>query len=138
MADNVAITAGAGTTIATDEIDNKHHQRVKLSIGEDGSAVDASLMNPVPVQETGGASSVLTRILSVLMSPMGFDRSLSRQRVTALVESGTVTTVTTVTTVGTVTTMATLQNVGAGRTGIELQDAMNRIAWAQVMRSRIT
>jgi len=75
---------------------------------------------------------VLTRILSVLMSPMGFDRSLSRQRVTALVESGTVTTVTTVTTAGTLT------NVGAGRSGIELQDAMNRIAWAQVVRARIT
>ena len=94
--------------------------------------MDVSDAAPMPVQEAGGATSVLTRILSVLMSPMGFDRSLSRQRVTALVESGTVTTVTTVTTAGTLT------NVGAGRTGIELQDAMNRIAWAQVMRARIT
>lgn len=135
MADNVPITAGSGTTIATDDIGGVNYQRVKLAVGEDGVAVDASLTNPMPVQETGGATSVLTRILSVLMSPMGFDRSLSRQRVTALVESGTITTVTTV---STVTTAGTLTNVGAGRTGIELQDAMNRIAWAQTMRSRIT
>ena len=29
MADDVAITAGSGTTIATDEISSKHYQRVK-------------------------------------------------------------------------------------------------------------
>jgi hypothetical protein len=132
MADNVGYTPGTGAVVAADEIDGVLFQRMKLTHGADGTAVDVSDVAPMPVQEVGGASSVLTRILSMLMSPMGFDRSLSRQRVTALVESGTVTTVTTV------TTMATLQNVGNGRTGIELQDAMNRIAWAQVMRARIT
>jgi hypothetical protein len=135
MADNVGYTPGSGAVVAADEIDGVLFQRMKLTHGVDGTAVDVSDVAPMPVQEVGGASSVLTRILSMLMSPMGFDRSLSRQRVTALVESGTVTAVTTVTTV---TTMATLQNVGNGRTGIELQDAMNRIAWAQVVRARIT
>lgn len=33
MADNVAITAGSGTTIATDEISDVHYQRVKLVDG---------------------------------------------------------------------------------------------------------
>jgi hypothetical protein len=132
MADNVGYTPGSGAVVAADEIGGVLFQRMKLTHGVDGTAVDVSDVAPMPVQEVGGASSVLTRILSVLMSPMGFDRSLSRQRVTALVESGTVTTVTTVTTAGTLT------NVGAGRSGIELQDAMNRIAWAQVVRARIT
>lgn len=41
MADNVAITAGSGTSVATDEIGGVHHQRVKLGLGADGTAVDA-------------------------------------------------------------------------------------------------
>ena len=41
MADNVAITAGSGTSIATDDIGGVQHQRVKLSLGADGTAVDA-------------------------------------------------------------------------------------------------
>lgn len=41
MADNVAITAGSGTTIAADDIGGILHQRVKLSMGADGSAADA-------------------------------------------------------------------------------------------------
>lgn len=40
MADNVAITAGSGTTIAADDISGVLHQRVKISIGADGSAAD--------------------------------------------------------------------------------------------------
>lgn len=42
MADNVAITAGSGTTIAADDIGGVLHQRVKLSLGADGTANDAS------------------------------------------------------------------------------------------------
>ena len=41
MSDNVAITAGAGVTIAADDIAGVQHQRVKLSLGADGVAVDA-------------------------------------------------------------------------------------------------
>ena len=33
MADDVAITAGAGTNIATDDISGSHYQRVKISDG---------------------------------------------------------------------------------------------------------
>lgn len=33
MADNVAITAGSGTTIATDDVSSVHYQRVKLVDG---------------------------------------------------------------------------------------------------------
>jgi hypothetical protein len=42
MADNVGITAGAGTTIATDEIGGVHYQRVKLSASAADSAADLS------------------------------------------------------------------------------------------------
>lgn len=41
MADNIAITAGSGTTIATDDISGVQYQRVKVALGSDGTAVDA-------------------------------------------------------------------------------------------------
>ena len=49
MADNVAITAGSGTTIAADDLSGVYYQRVKVAWGVDGSAVDASATNPFPV-----------------------------------------------------------------------------------------
>ena len=41
MADNISVTAGAGTTIAADDVGGALHQRVKLVLGDDGTAVDA-------------------------------------------------------------------------------------------------
>lgn len=41
MADNVAVTAGTGTSIAADDISSVFYQRCKLSLGADGSATDA-------------------------------------------------------------------------------------------------
>lgn len=49
MADNVAITAGSGTTIAADDIGGVLHQRVKLSQGADGVGVDVSSAAPLNV-----------------------------------------------------------------------------------------
>lgn len=49
MADNVAITAGAGTSIATDDIAGVQWQRVKVGWGADGTAGDTSAANPLPV-----------------------------------------------------------------------------------------
>jgi hypothetical protein len=40
MADNVAVTAGSGVSIAADDIGGVHHQRVKIGVGADGTAVD--------------------------------------------------------------------------------------------------
>lgn len=42
MVDNVAITAGSGTTVAADDVGGVLHQRIKLSLGADGSAADAN------------------------------------------------------------------------------------------------
>lgn len=49
MADNIAVTAGSGTTIAADDIGGVLHQRVKLSQGADGSATDVSSTAPLNV-----------------------------------------------------------------------------------------
>lgn len=49
MADNVPITAGSGTNVATDDIGGVHYQRVKNTWGADGTAVDVSATDPFPV-----------------------------------------------------------------------------------------
>ena len=131
MADNVGYTPGAGATVAADDIGGVLYQRIKPVTGADGSAVDVSPADPMPTQEVSGAMSILARILNVLMSPMGFDRSLSRQRVTGIIESGTVTTVTTCTTV------TGLTNID-GRNGAMLINQTNLSAWANCHRARIT
>jgi hypothetical protein len=57
MADNVAITPGSGATIAADDISSVLYQRVKISVGADGSATDVSSAAPLP---TVGAWTTLT------------------------------------------------------------------------------
>lgn len=51
MADTVPITAGSGTSIATDDISSVHYQRIKLIHGADGiNAGDVSATNGLPIQ----------------------------------------------------------------------------------------
>lgn len=50
MPDNVAITAGSGTSIATDDISGVHYQRVKPVHGADGVATDTSATDPLPIR----------------------------------------------------------------------------------------
>lgn len=131
MADNITALANTGTgtdVLATDEIGGVHYPRSKVVFGADGEAADVSEAAPLPVQEVGGAVSLLTRIVNLLMSPMGFDRSLSRQRVTGIIESGTVTTVTTVTNLSTIDTIQ----------GRLLPLNQNASAWAATVRSCIS
>jgi hypothetical protein len=49
MPDNVGYTPGSGATVAADEIGGVLHQRVKIGVGADGTAVDVSDANPLPV-----------------------------------------------------------------------------------------
>ena len=49
MADNIAVTSGTGTSIATDEVGGAHYQRVKVTWGADGVAEDVALDSPLPV-----------------------------------------------------------------------------------------
>ncbi len=139
MADNVGYTPGSGAVVAADDIGGVLHQRIKVGIGADGTAVDVSEANPMPVADTN-SGNLLLRILQMLMAPLGYDKSLQRQRSTAIIESGTVTTVTTVNTVTTVSTLGSLTNI-AGIGGYSAQMTVldqNRTAWAQCVRARIT
>lgn len=49
MPDNLAVTPGTGTQVATDEIGGVHFQRIKPTFGVDGVAVDVSPSAPMPV-----------------------------------------------------------------------------------------
>jgi hypothetical protein len=53
MADNVGYTPGSGATVAADDIGGVLHQRVKVGIGADGTAVDVSDANPMPMAAYG-------------------------------------------------------------------------------------
>lgn len=58
MADNVQISAGTGTVVAADDIASVYHQRVKISLGADGSATDA----------LGGAGAVAAGVQRVTLA----------------------------------------------------------------------
>jgi hypothetical protein len=65
MVDNVAVTPGSGSTIATDDVGGVHFQRVKVTWGADGTANDANATTPLPVSVTpytSGGYSVGTRV----------------------------------------------------------------------------
>jgi hypothetical protein len=130
MADNVGYTPGSGATVAADDIGGVLYQRVKPVVGVDGVAVDVSDDAPLPVADEN-SGNLLLRILQMLMAPQGYDKSVQRQRVAAVVESGTVTTVTTVTNV------TSLNNIDTYNARMTVLDT-NRTAWAQCVRARIT
>lgn len=136
MADNVGYTPGSGATVAADDIGGVLHQRIKIGVGADGEATDVSDANPMPVSD-GNSQNLLLRIFNILAAPLGYDKSLQRQRSTAVIESGTITTVTTVTTVTTLTTLGNIAQIGGYTAQMTVLD-QNRSAWAQCVRARIT
>lgn len=69
MADNVQVTAGSGTSVATDDVSGVHYQRVKPSWGADGSATDVSDAAPLPT--TPGASASVTGLSTYSASLAG-------------------------------------------------------------------
>jgi hypothetical protein len=62
MADGVDITAGSGTTIATDDIGGDHFQRVKVTWGADGTANDTSASDPLPVAQATESSATCSNV----------------------------------------------------------------------------
>lgn len=50
MADNTVLP-GTGETYAADDIDGVKYQRVKIALGEPGTAIDSSTSTPLPVSE---------------------------------------------------------------------------------------
>lgn len=57
MADNVAITAGSGVSIASDDIGGVQYQRVKIAQGADGVGVDVSSAAPLQVSLANHAAN---------------------------------------------------------------------------------
>ena len=147
MPDNVGYTAGSGTKIASREVSYSGETVQAQSVGlvnfsgsdDAKTATDISDSNPLQVAEMGTPTSLMSRLLMLLQSPPGFDSLLRRQRSTAIIESGTITTVSTVSTIsgGTITTVTGLTNID-GRNGSMLINQTNLSAWANVHRARIT
>lgn len=170
MADDIKVTAG-GTSdpaVATNDKGGRHVQIVQLDLGNDSTISVAE--NSLPINDGGGSitvdgavnvssvplaanaatetslqevSNFLRQLVQSSTSPTGFDRSLGRSRVTAVVESGTVTTVSTVNTVNTVTAVTAVTTVSGltnidGRNGAMLINQTNLSAWADCVRARIT
>jgi hypothetical protein len=125
MADNIGYTPGSGATIAADDVGGVLYQRVKIAVGEENSAADVSEAFPFPVVMIADESMATSQILQYLDSPRGYDKSIQRQRVTAVLESGTVTTV---------------SNLAAvdGYNGRIQVLGQNLTAWAQCVRARIS
>lgn len=173
MADNTTLNPGVGgDVIATDDIAGVKYQRIKIGFGEEGTYLDVSDTDPLPVlgpltdaelraaaiAVTGGLTdtelrasplvvtdataaelldglqTLLLRLLNATNSPRGYDVGLGRNRVSALVESGTITTVSTVTAVNGVANIGSIGNQQAQL----LTNGQNVSAWAATVRSRIT
>jgi hypothetical protein len=144
MADNLIALAntGAGTDVlATDEIDGVHYPRNKNGFGDDGSYVDVSATNPLPVTSDRLESLIvlMSRMVKMLESSAIVD-SAQRQRV--VVDAGTVTTVTGVTTVTTVSTVSSVTGVSnvTAQAGMDREQYINisKQTFAQGIRSRLT
>jgi hypothetical protein len=111
MADNTTLNPGTGgDNIASDDIGGIKFQRVKPAWGVDGSAVDTSEANPLPVAAYG---ELIEAIEAMRFAVQALTRSIGQMmpdtaaRMRVNVEAGTLPTVTTV---GTVTTVATMTN----------------------------
>ena len=138
MADNTGYNPGSSIKIASREItysgDIAQLQVAALATvaGPDDAktATDVSEENPLPVADIN-SRNLLLRILQMLMAPLGYDKSLGRQRGTVIMESGTLTTV------GTVSSVANIAGIGGYPAQMQIIDA-NRAAWALAHRSRIT
>jgi len=73
MADNVAITPGAGAPIATDDIAGAHYQRVKLIHGADGvTDGDVAKTNPLP-SRMGAALTRDFQVAPINVAASGFN-----------------------------------------------------------------
>ena len=124
------ILPGTGETVRSLDKSGKKTQVMAVDLGGAGEEKLLDANNPMPTNDDT-VGSLLRRMIALLMSPRGYDKSMARQRVTAAIEN--LPTLTTCTTVGTIT------NMGAGRdAGQMLINPTNRTSWALNHRSRIT
>lgn len=129
MSDNTVLP-GSGEAVRDLDKGGIKTQVMALDVGGAGVEKLLSIDNPLPAADAE-SNGLLRRILALLSSPRGYDKSTARQRVTAAIESGTVTTVTTVTTVSNLSSID-------GRNAVMLINPTNRTSWALNVRARIT
>jgi hypothetical protein len=124
MSDNVGYTPGSGATIAADDIGGVLHQRVKLSVGADGTAVDVSASNPMPVAAYGelieAVESMRFAVMSLvktlgytLPNAQGFPIMEARQATASLLNATVSGSLTTLTTLSTLTNQAQIGGFNA-------------------------
>lgn len=134
-ASQLGYTPGSGAQVATDQDSGgAHHQKALTEHLLEGVPTPTSDANPMPVKDDG-SRNLLLRILQMLMAPLGYDKSIGRQRATVVVE--TLPTLATVTTVTTVTSVSNIGGIGGYSAQMTVFD-QNRSAWAQCVRARIT
>lgn len=146
MADNIEITAGTGTPIATDEIGGSHYQRVKLTDGTPESTYSAIVTQAGEIKSIMSDLSVaIGSLLRSITRPIWYGQSNNALRTESI--AGTLTTVGTVTTVTGVTTVSTVTTVGAVTSLNQLNsvsvkdtliDPQLRQVWALCVRGRIS
>ena len=111
-------------TLAANTSTHDPADRLDIIVNVDSATV-------VDVSPQGTIAMLLTRILSMLLAPLGYRKDTQRYQASAVIESGTVTTVTNPVPVGNVATLGTLS---ADR----LINSANLSAWAACHRSRIS
>lgn len=112
----LTLEADTSTHSASDEL----HIRVDVD--------SATMIDAAP---DGMIAVLLTRILGILLAPLGYRKDTQRYQASAVIESGTVSTVSSVTAC---TTVNQLNGLAADR----LINSANWSAWADCHRSRIT
>lgn len=80
MADNISVTAGSGTTIATDDTGSAHYQRIKVVDGTDGSTTavatgngtNGNALRVTLASDSTGVVTGITNTVTVKIDPAGF------------------------------------------------------------------
>ena len=81
MPDNVGYTPGTGATVAADDIGGILYQRVKPVTGDDGTAVDVSANNPMPIAAYG---ELIEAIEAMRMAIQSLQRTIGLAQVNPL------------------------------------------------------
>jgi hypothetical protein len=140
MPDNVNYNPSGSTPIASDDVGGVQYQRIKPAFGEDGSATDVSLVNPMPTTITQGeiieALETLRMLLHSLTRSIGLSIPDTAGRLRVSVDAGTLPTVTTVTTVTTCSTLTNQAQVGGYAANMQIPALMN--GGADSLRRNIT
>jgi hypothetical protein len=69
VTDNISVTAGTGTTIATDDVGGTHYQKVKPVWGASDTVTDITASTPLPVD-------VIAAVKAASTAPVAADKAL--------------------------------------------------------------